>query len=139
MAAKNPRWPPRNLVFLTFQHQTAVISRASSRSPCFYRSSLDRLSLARYQFNERVLISSIINTNMSVCLFVHPFLGHSETNLDTPRHKVAFCSWKVSKTTIFWKAKKLESASQNVLKLLLPLTDTAKLLLILIKFKLSPC
>ena len=34
MAAKNPRLPPRNLVFLSFQHQTAVISRASSRSPC---------------------------------------------------------------------------------------------------------
>ena len=31
----NQRWPPRNLVSLTFQHQTAVISRASSRSPCF--------------------------------------------------------------------------------------------------------
>ena len=33
MAAKNPRWPSRNLVFLTFQHQTAVISCASLRSP----------------------------------------------------------------------------------------------------------
>ena len=32
MAAKNPR----NLVFLTFQHQTAVISCMSSRSPCFF-------------------------------------------------------------------------------------------------------
>ena len=36
MPIKHPRWPPRNLVFLTFQHQTAVISRASSRSPCFH-------------------------------------------------------------------------------------------------------
>ena len=34
MAAKNPRWPPRSSV-LTFPHQTALISRASSRSPCF--------------------------------------------------------------------------------------------------------
>ena len=34
--AKNPRWPPRNLVFLTFKHLTAVISRASSRSPCLF-------------------------------------------------------------------------------------------------------
>ena len=31
--AKNSRWPPWNLVFFTFQHQTLVISRASSRSP----------------------------------------------------------------------------------------------------------
>ena len=37
MAAKNPRWPPRNLVFFfTFQHQTVVNPRASSRSPCLY-------------------------------------------------------------------------------------------------------
>ena len=35
MAAKIPRWPPRNLLFWTFQDLTAVISRASSRSPCF--------------------------------------------------------------------------------------------------------
>ena len=34
MPVKNPRWPPRNLVFMSFQHQTAVISRASSWSPC---------------------------------------------------------------------------------------------------------
>ena len=34
MAAKNPRWPPRNF-FFTFQHQTAVISRVSSRSNWF--------------------------------------------------------------------------------------------------------
>ena len=34
MAKKNPRWSPRNSV-LTFPHQTAVISSASSRSPCF--------------------------------------------------------------------------------------------------------
>ena len=33
--SQDQRWPPRNLAFLTFQHQTAVISRASSRSPCF--------------------------------------------------------------------------------------------------------
>ena len=38
----NPRWPQKlqdgcqEIQFLTsFQHQTAVISRASSRSPCF--------------------------------------------------------------------------------------------------------
>ena len=28
MPVKNPRWPPRNLDFMLFQHQTAVISRA---------------------------------------------------------------------------------------------------------------
>ena len=49
-AAKNPRWPPRNLVFLIFQHQTAVISRASLRSPylfvCFtsHNTALDKHS-----------------------------------------------------------------------------------------------
>ena len=32
--SSNSRWPPRNLVLLTFQHETEVISRASSRSPC---------------------------------------------------------------------------------------------------------
>ena len=36
MPVKNPRWPPRNLVFLSFQHHTAVISRASSWSTCFF-------------------------------------------------------------------------------------------------------
>ena len=36
MPVKNPRWPPRNLVFFTFEHQTAVISRASSWSPCLF-------------------------------------------------------------------------------------------------------
>ena len=35
MAAKNPRWPPRNF-FFTFQHLTAEISRALLRSPCYY-------------------------------------------------------------------------------------------------------
>ena len=30
MRIKNTRWPPRYLVFLSFQHQTTVISRASS-------------------------------------------------------------------------------------------------------------
>ena len=40
MAAKNPSWQTRNLVFLTFQHQTVVISRASSRSPFFKNHSL---------------------------------------------------------------------------------------------------
>ena len=34
MTAKYTIWPPRNLVLLTFQHQTTVISCASSRSPC---------------------------------------------------------------------------------------------------------
>ena len=32
---KNARWPPRNWVFLSFQHHTAVISKASSWSTCF--------------------------------------------------------------------------------------------------------
>ena len=32
----NPRWPPRNSVFVTVPHQTAVIFRASSRSPCLF-------------------------------------------------------------------------------------------------------
>ena len=36
MTAKYTIWPPRNLVILIFQHQTTVISRASSRSPCYY-------------------------------------------------------------------------------------------------------
>ena len=34
----NPRWPEKiqnGLVFLTLQHKTAVISRASQRSPCY--------------------------------------------------------------------------------------------------------
>ena len=35
ISRKSRKWPPQNLVSLTFQHQTAVISRASSRSPCF--------------------------------------------------------------------------------------------------------
>ena len=46
---------------------------------------------------------------MSVCLFVcllvHLFLGHFETDLDALWHKVYFCSCEVSKT-IFEKAKK---------------------------------
>jgi len=36
MAAKNPRWPPRNLVTFNFQHQTTAITRASSRSRCLF-------------------------------------------------------------------------------------------------------
>jgi len=36
MPVKNSRWPPRKLVFMSFHHQTAVISRASSWSPCFF-------------------------------------------------------------------------------------------------------
>ena len=37
MAAKNPRWPQWNLgFFFKFQHLTAMISRASSRSPCCF-------------------------------------------------------------------------------------------------------
>ena len=36
MPVKKPRWPPWNLVFMSFQHQTAVISRASSWSPCLF-------------------------------------------------------------------------------------------------------
>ena len=35
VATKDPRLPSRNLVFLTFQHQTTVIYRASSKTPCF--------------------------------------------------------------------------------------------------------
>ena len=55
MAAKNPR--SRNLVFLTFQHQTAVISRASSRSPCFPYSSKQCLRCSSLIF--KVLFSFI--------------------------------------------------------------------------------
>ena len=43
MPAKNPRWLPRNFVFLTFQHQTALISRASSRSPCYNKVPFKKL------------------------------------------------------------------------------------------------
>ena len=53
----NPRWPPKiqdghHEIFLTFQHQTAVISRASSKIPFYsYFYVLDKLN----KENERVL------------------------------------------------------------------------------------
>ena len=42
----------------------------------------------------------------NVCLFVPLFLSYFQTDWDTLWHKVAFCSWKGSKTTIFGKFKK---------------------------------
>ena len=45
MVSKSRRWPPRYLFFLTFQHQTAVIYRASSRSPCLPSICLKKILL----------------------------------------------------------------------------------------------
>ena len=62
---------------------------------CLYNSGNRQVAASpvAYQLYERVLISTIINTDISV----HLFLGHVETDLHARWHKVAFCSWKVSK------------------------------------------
>ena len=56
----NLKWPPRNLVFLTFQHQTAVISRASSRSPCllYYLSIFEAINM--YVHTSNIYLSNQI-------------------------------------------------------------------------------
>ena len=48
-------------------------------------------------------ICTYINTKMFVCLFVHVFLGHFETDWGTLWYKVAFYSGKGSKTKILNK------------------------------------
>ena len=75
------------------------------RSWCGY-ISYDVISRAP---NAAKLISSYINTKMflclSVCLFVHIFLGHFETDSDTLWHKVSFRPRMSSKTIKFQKKK----------------------------------
>ena len=50
---------------------------------------------------------------MSLCLFVHLFDGHFETDLDAFWHKVYFCSLEVSKT-VFEKIKKPAIGDQKL-------------------------
>ena len=56
--------------------------------------------------NNTHIISTHINTKMSVCLFVclsvHVFLDHFETDWESLCHKLASCSWVCSKTIIFF-------------------------------------
>ena len=58
---------------------------------------------------KRRWISTYINTKMSVCLSVHVFLGHFETDWETLWHIIAFCSWECSKKIIFLKYYFLKS------------------------------
>ena len=80
MAAKNPRWPPRNVVFLTFQHQTAVISRASSRSPCFsfclFNFRLYFINLKYILILPRAIVACIVDI---IIRFIRRF-AHSASN-----------------------------------------------------------
>ena len=60
----------------------------------------------------------IINMKLSICLLVHLFSCHFETNFDVLWHKVAFCFREGSKTTIFgktwnWCAKNKNALSQS--------------------------
>ena len=93
----------------------------------FSRSSFDRLSLAGYQFKERVLISAIINTKMTVYLFVHFFSVISKPIWMHVCTHLLYASGMFLKQHYLRKTfLKMESASQNVLKLLLPRNDAEK-------------
>ena len=83
MAAKDPRWPPRNLVFLTFQHQTAVIFSASSKSPCFFIKTCQALNT-----------STVTEIYSYICFFFFTGLKKSPEyktieNSDTPHYDKA--------------------------------------------------
>ena len=69
-------------------------------------------SLAEYQFNE-LYYYKYVNVYLSVCLFVHLFIGHFESDLDALWHKVAFYPWKVSKQRYLRKLNNLESVMKS--------------------------
>ena len=65
----------------------------------------------RFYWSDPNVISTDINTKMSVCLFVclfvclsvHVFLGHFKTDWNSLWHKVAFYSWEWSKAILVFK------------------------------------
>ena len=69
-----PRWPPKiqdgrhKIFFFTFKHQTAVISRASLRSPCWDKNL------------------TWLNKRPNVWLYVFYFTGQN-INFTPPRHE----------------------------------------------------
>ena len=69
--------------------------------------SLDDNFVIKKFYYRLIRISTYINTKMfvclSVCLFVHVFLGHFETDWDIIWYKDACCFGKGSKTIIFNK------------------------------------
>ena len=107
-------WIPFNNGVITKNHcyslmllPTTLIKADNSLSLMIelYRSYLHRINM-NSKFCILVghsWISTYINTKMSVCLSVHVFLGHFETDWETLCHKLAFCSRECSKTIIFFK------------------------------------
>ena len=78
-------------VYIYWKNQSIFFTLCSkggdNSSDCFVLYRLDLMDFFFTQDNHH------INTKMSV--------GHFETDLDTLWHKVPFCSWEGSKTTLF--------------------------------------
>ena len=101
MAAKHPRWPPRNSVHI-FPRQTAVISRASSRSPCYW-----------YNYLCFVLFSVFLKT----IKLKKNYQCSKEVSTDcSPKYVFIFQVWNLLADVYFYYFKyclKASSASKN--------------------------